>query len=107
MSEDDKIEHKQKMEAQWLAIVDRMLDTCDGIFNKIFSGRFLTLLLFALTYCFIAIHVVRAIPVEKISSDFVLGFISGFGGTVMIVLKGSFDTEKKPVVNGKPPEGKL
>ena len=101
MSEEEKIEHKKKMDAQWLLFIDRILDTVDSVVAKITSGSFISTLALVVTYCWVAKHLVSSIPHEKITTDFVFGFIAGFSSSVMFVLKAYFDKSEK---NGKPPE---
>lgn len=95
MSEEEKIEHKQKMESGWLTFWDRLLDAVENIFTKLTSGSFISTLALVVTYCWIGLHLVSSIPSEKITTDFVFGFIAGFSSSVMFVLKSYFDRGDK------------
>lgn len=79
----------------WVLVWDRLLDSIDVIVAKITSGSFIATLALVVTYCWIGKHLVKAIPPEKITTDFVFGFISGFSSSVMFVLKAYFDRGDK------------
>lgn len=67
------------------------------ILDKVLSGRFISTVLLVGTYCTIASKLVNSIPADKISADFVMGFMAGFAAAVILVLKSYFDrTDRAP-----------
>lgn len=85
----------------WVLVWDRLLDSIDVIVAKFTSGSFIATLALVATYCWIGKHLVASIQPEKITTDFVFGFIGGFSSSVMFVLKSYFDTsEKRQEQNG-------
>lgn len=98
---DDIQKNKELKNQVWLLCVDRFLDSIDTVIAKITSGSFIATLALVVTYCWMGKHLISSIPVEKITSDFVFGFIAGFSSSVMFVLKAYFDRgDKKQVQKG-------
>ena len=64
----------------------------DKLIEKLTSGRFLVTLMMASVYCFIAVHMVTKLS-DKITGDFVLGFMGGFSTSFMLILQWYFDKE--------------
>lgn len=79
----------------WVLVWDRLLDSIDVIVGKLTSGSFIATVGLVATYCWIGKHLISAIPPEKITTDFVFGFIAGFSSSVMFVLKAYFDRGDK------------
>lgn len=60
--------------------------------EKLSSGRFLVTVMLAVTYCFLSIFMVTKLS-EKITGDFVLGFLGGFSTSFMLILQWYFDKD--------------
>lgn len=69
----------------------------NDIIRKLTSGRFLVTLMLACTYCYLAIFMVTRLS-DKITGDFVLGFIGGFSTSFMLILQWYFDKEPAQVI---------
>lgn len=93
----DQIQKNKELKDQvWLLCVDRLLDSVDTVIAKVTSGSFISTIALVGTYCWTVAHMVKTIPPEKISSEFLLGFVGGgFASTVMFVLKAYFDRGDK------------
>ena len=72
------------------------------VLDKILSGRFIATVLLVGTYCQIASRLVNSIPADKISADFVMGFMAGFAAAVILVLKSYFDRTDRLQEQSKP-----
>jgi len=64
----------------------------DKILDKVLSGRFLVTVLMAVTYCKLATFMVTKLA-DKITGDFVLGFIGGFSTSFILILQWYFDKD--------------
>lgn len=95
MSDEEKQVAKEQRDDRWLLFIDRLMDSFDALGNKIFSGSFLVLIALVGTYCWVAKYIVSSIPHEKITTDFVFGYIAGLASTVMFVLKAYYDKSQK------------
>lgn len=60
--------------------------------RKLTSGRFIVTIMLACTYCFLSIFMVTKLS-EKITGDFVLGFLGGFSTSFMLILQWYFDKD--------------
>lgn len=74
----------------------------DKLIDKLTSGRFLVTVMMAGVYCFLAVYMVTKLS-DKITGDFVLGYMGGFSTAFMLILQWYFDKEesdnKKEVSN--------
>ena len=73
----------------------------NDIMRKLTSGRFLVTLMLASTYCYLAVFMVTRLS-DKITGDFVLGFIGGFSTSFMLILQWYFDKEPAQIINAEP-----
>lgn len=60
------------------------------ILKKITGGRFLVTIMLAITYCYLSVFMVTKLS-DKITGDFVLGFLGGFSTSFMLILQWYFD----------------
>lgn len=61
--------------------------------KKLASGRFLVTVMLAVTYCYLSVFMVTKLS-EKITGDFVLGFLGGFSTSFMLILQWYFDKDE-------------
>jgi hypothetical protein len=84
-----------------VVVVQRGLCKMNRIIEKLTSGRFLVTLMLACTYCFLSVFMVTKLS-DKITGDFVLGFLGGFSTSFMLILQWYFDKDNaKETVNDK------
>lgn len=69
------------------------MNITEKIVDKLFSGRFLVTIMMAGVYCFLAIFMVTKLS-DKITGDFVLGYMGGFSTAFMLILQWYFDKEE-------------
>ena len=76
------------------------------ILEKLTSGRFLVTMMMAAVYCFLAVFMVTKLS-DKITGDFVLGYMGGFSTAFMLILQWYFDKEESDKKKGERDEQKV
>lgn len=68
--------------------------------DKIMSGRFLVTMMMCTTYCYLVAFMVTKLS-DKISGDFILGFIGGFSTSFVLIIQWYFDKNDDNTTKGK------
>lgn len=64
------------------------------ITEKLTSGRFIVTIMMCTTYCYLVSFMVTKLS-EKISGDFILGFIGGFSTSFVLIIQWYFDKKEE------------
>lgn len=76
-----------------IKLLDRVMDSLDGLGTKILSGRFLATVLLVWTYCQIVLTCCHLVEVKVIQAETFLAVLAGIATLVTMIVKDYFNKE--------------